>query len=601
VSIFRRLVPRSFRAVSLSTVRETFRTFRPALQGQTLGLAGSLVLILLITGLELLKPWPIKFIFDRVLVPQGTPGIGPLSRQGTLVAAAVATLVISLLMGTLSVRSTVLAARVGRKATVRIRRQVFEHLHRLSIPFHQSNRTGDLLVRLMGDVNMIRDALFASWLNIAARVVLFAGTAVVMLLMEPWLALVALYPLPLLAVEVGRSSRKLTEATKKQRRREGDAASFAAETLRQIRLVKAYAGEQIATNAFSRDSRSGERAGVQAARIAAHMERMTEILTGAGLAMVLFVGASWVLDGRMTAGDLLVFVSYARSMYKPLRKVSGEGARLSKASAGAGRVLEVLRIDPEDFERGRPAPPFRGRVEFRNVRLTYAGGVEALRGVSLTIEPGMLAVVSGPNGSGKSTMLSALLRLVEPQEGEILIDGEPIGDFRLPDYRRQFAYVPQEVLLFGATIRENILYGRPDATNDEVEEAARTALFDEVVARLPDGYDTVLGENGATLSGGEGRRLMLARAALRHATVVLLDEPMAGLDPDARQLVGLAMRRIAAGRTTLVISHGPASELAPDVVVAMRHGHVVSVESRELDPSELPTEEMAVPTTAGGP
>lgn len=600
MSLLRRLVPQSFRGVSMSTIRETFHTFGPALRGQTFGLAGSLLLMLLITGLELLKPWPIKFVFDRVLIPRGTAGIGPLSPRGTLLAAAAATLVISLLLGALSVRSTVLAARVGRKATVRIRRQVFEHLHRLSIPFHQSNRTGDLLVRLMGDVNMIRDALFASWLNIAGRGILFVGTAVVMLLMEPWLALVALYPLPLLALEVGRSSRKLREVAKKQRRREGDAASFAAETLRQIRLVKAYAGEAQATDAFSRDSRSGERAGVQAARISAHMERMTEILTGAGLAMVLFVGASWVLDGRMTAGDLLVFVSYARSMYKPLRKVSGEGARLSKASAGAGRVLEVLRTSPEDFDSGRPAPPFRGRVDFRDVALTYVSGVEALRGVSLTIEPGALALVSGPNGSGKSTLLAALLRLVEPQSGEILIDGEDIGDFRLPEYRRRFAYVPQDVLLFGATVRENILYGRPDATDDQVFEAARAALFEPVAARLPEGYDTVLGENGATLSGGEARRLMLARAAVRDASLVLLDEPMTGLDPDARRLVGQAVRRIAAGRTTIVISHGPASELDPDVIVTMRHGLVVSAQRRDAPSPEFAVGAVVLDAFGGG-
>ncbi|CAN5203878.1 ABC transporter ATP-binding protein [soil metagenome] len=582
-------VPESFRGVSLGTVRETFRTFRPALRGQSLGLASSFLLTLLVTGLELLRPWPIKFIFDRVLIPQtGQPGAFGLSPQGTLVAAAGATLLISVLLGTLVQRSTIVAAQVGRKATVRIRRQVFEHLHKLAFPFHHTSRTGDLLVRLMGDVNMIRDALFASWVNIVGRGTLFLGTAVIMFLLEPWLALLALYPLPLLGLELGRSSRKLSEVARKQRRREGDAASFAAESLRQIRVVKAYAAEDRATRMFSKDSRSGERAGVQGARITAHMERMTEILTGAGLAMVLFVGASWTVSGRLTAGELLVFVSYARSLYKPLRKVSNEGTRLSKATACAGRVLEVLRMSPESFGVGRPAPEFRGALALEDVHYRYADGNEALRGITVAFEPGDLVVVSGPNGSGKSTLLSVLLRLLVPTSGRVLLDDEPIEGFELESYRNRFAYVPQDTQLFGATIRENILYGRPDAAEAEIRAAARAALFDGVAARLPGGYDAVLGEDGATLSGGEARRLMLARAALRHARVLLLDEPLSGLDPEARRLVGLAIRRIAAGRTTIVVSHGPASELDPDLILRMAEGRVRSVEAVSRATDDIP-------------
>jgi ATP-binding cassette, subfamily B, bacterial len=574
-------VPRSFRGVSLRTLRDTFSTFRPALRGQGSGLAATLGLTVLVTLFELLKPWPIKIVLDRVLIPRsGSGGFIGLTPQMTLLAAAVATLAISLLLGTLSVRSTVTAAQVGRKVTVRIRRQVFAHLHRLALPFHHSSFSGDLLVRLMGDVNMIRDALFASWINILGRALLFVGTTAVMLMLEPWLALLALYPLPLLGLELRRSSRRLKDVTRKQRRHEGDAASFAAETLRQIRVVKAYAGEERATDAFARDSRSGERAGVTAARIAAHMERMTEILTGAGLAMVLFVGANWVLAGRLTAGELIVFMSYARSLYKPLRKVSNEGARLSKASACAERVLEVLRQEPEDFGRGRPAPSFRGDIEFRNLRYRYRRGAEALRGVSFSVPAGSLGLISGPNGSGKSTLLSVLLRLYTPDGGEILVDGAPVGSYRLDSYRNRFAYVPQDAQLFGATIRENILYGRPDASDAEVVEAAREALFHEVVLRLPGGYDAVLGENGATLSGGEARRLMLARAAVRDARILLLDEPLAGLDPEARSLVARAIRRIAAGRTALAVSHGTDEELDPDLIVRLADGRLHSLENR---------------------
>jgi ATP-binding cassette subfamily B protein len=584
-----------FRDLSWKGIRETFRTFRPALRGQGPGLAATFGLTVAVVGLELLRPWPVKVLFDRVLLPQeaGTAS-GGLSPRTVILATAGATLLLSLLHAAVSVRATIAAAHVSKKVTVRIRRQVFEHLHRLALPFHQGARSGDLLMRLMGDVNAVRDALFASWIGLISRGLLFVSIAGLMIVLEPWLAALALWPMPLLAVQLGRSSRKLRDVAKKQRRKEGGAASFAAETLRQIRLVKAYATEDSSTQLFAQESRSGERAGMKAARIAAHMDRATEVLTGLGLAMVLFVGAGWVLTGRLSAGSLLVFLSYTRSLYKPVRKASGQGARLSRAVACAGRLMEVLRVAPEDFTGGRPAPAFHGHVELRDVRYVHPGGVEALRGASLALPAGDLAVVRGPNGSGKSTLLLMLLRLIHPDAGEVILDGELVDEFQLQSYRGRFAYVPQDIQLFGATVRENILYGRPDANPEEVEEAARVALLHEVVERLPDGYDTTLGEAGATLSGGEGRRLMLARAALRDASILLLDEPLTGLDQRARAVVAQAIRGIAAGRTTIMVSHGPAAEVGPDLIVHMLDGRV-----KRLERPDAPVTDEAAPGDGG--
>ena len=567
--------------VPASTLRESWRTFRPALAGQGHDLRRAILLSVLATGLELARPWPLKVVFDRVLVPSGGPGetwgVGPTT---VLALAAAATFMVPLLIGTLNVRATVAVAQVGRKATTRIRRQVFEHLHRLHFPFHQSSRTGDLLVRLMGDVNMVRDLLFASWINLLARGALVVATASIMFLLDPVLALVALAPMPLLAVGVGRSSRKLKEVTRKQRRSEGDAAGRAAESLRQIRVVKAYAAEGQATELFARDARSGERAGVKAARLSAQMSRLTETLTGAGLALVLLVGSRRVLAGSLTPGELLVVMAYARSLYKPVNKIAGEGGRLSKAGACAERLLEVLREPPEDTAVGRPAPYFHGELIVRDLHYTYSNGVKALSGLSFELPAGTLAVLAGPNGSGKSTLLSVLLRLLKPERGLVLVDGQPIDAFRLDSYRERISYVPQDALLFGATIRENVLYGRPGATDAEVEQAAREAMIHDVVVGLPDGYDSELGENGASLSGGQARRLMLARAAVRPAPILLLDEPLAGLDPDARPLVAQAIRRMSAGRTTIVVSHGSDPELEADVVLRMAGGRLESIEKR---------------------
>ncbi len=563
----------AFGEQSPETLRRAAVVFRPALAGQGRRLGACVALALLGTALELLRPWPIKVVFDRILITDGpAKGIWGLPPEASLVALAVSVLVISLLIGAVSLRTTVLAAEVGRKATTRVRRQVFEHLHRLDLPFHQSSRTGDLLVRLMGDVNMVRDMLFASWLTLLERGTLLVGTAAVMMVLDPLLAAVALLPLPVLWWTLARSSRRLKEVTRKQRRREGAAAAFASETLQQIRLVKAYAAEERTTASFARQAGAGERAGLKSARITAKMSWITEALTGAGLALVLFVGSRKVLRDQLSVGELLVFTTYARSVYKPLRKLSSEGGRLSKATACAGRLLEVLDRPPEDASTGQPAPAFAGEIELREVRYRYPeNGVEALRGLSLRLAPGTLAVLSGPNGSGKSTTVSMLLRLVTPDSGQVLVDGADVTDFRLDEYRNRFAYVPQDVLLFGVSIRDNILYGRPDADEADVRRAAELALVDDVIERVG-GYDVLLGENGASLSGGEARRLMLARAAVRDARIVVLDEPLAGVDPEARAIVAQAIRRIAAGRTTIVVNHGPAREISPDVVINLVDG-----------------------------
>ena len=570
-----------FKDVSFATLREAARAFRPAIARQRGNLWKSVALTISLIVVKVLQPWPLKYVLDTV-VKRGSTGPFGLSPRATIVVAAIVTVAVAALSGLLNLRLAEKGARVARDLTVSIRRQVFEHLHRLAIPFYGGQRTGELLTRLMGDVNIVRDTLFTSWLRVLESVLTFVAMAVVMLFLDPVLALLALLPLVGVAIALPRSSRKLKEATRKQRRKQGQAAARAAESLRQIHLIKAYAAEGRAIEEFARDSRAQERAGVQAAKIAAEMDRVTNIMTGLGLALVLLVGARRAYVGAVTVGDLVVFLTYVRRLYSPLATVSEAGVRTGRATAGAERLLELLREEPEDSSKGRPAPHFAGEIAFDDIRFTYPGGAEALKGVSFTVPEGGVAVLTGPNGAGKSTIVAMLLRLLEPSSGEVRIDGEPIQEFRLNSYRRAFGYVPQQIQLFGATVRENILYGRPDATEEDMEEAARRALFDEVVGRLPGGYDAVLGEGGETLSGGEARRLTIARAALRNARVLLLDEPLAGLDPAARQVVARAVRQVAAGRTTIIVSHEAVADFDPDVVVRLEDGRLAELEESPL-------------------
>ena len=557
-----------------------------ALKGQRGRIMLALALTISATAFELLRPWPFKFVLDEVLIPvTGGQSLGR-SETVVLVAAAIALFVIPVATAIFKYRATLAAVEVGKKATLRIRRHVFEHLHRLSLRFHDASRSGDLLTRLMGDVDQMRNMLFESWLRLAERGLLFLGLAIALVLINPLIALAALGPLPFLLFRVSRGSKELHQVVRKQRRRHGRAAALANETLQQIRVVKAFSAEAAASEQFGSDARDGERQAVKAAKIAAKLGLFTEAIAAFGGAGVVVVGALQVVAGDLTTGELIVVVAYARSLYKPVRKISSEGLRLSKATAVAERLAEVLRIKPEDSDIGSPAPRFEGRIEFRDVTFAHDDGHQVLDGASFSLPAGSLAVLTGENGAGKSTVLSLLLRLHGKQSGEIRVDDQPIESFQLQSYRNRIAYGPQELLLFSGTVKENILFGRPEATHAEIIRAVRIALFDMVAERLPDGLETELGERGTTLSGGEARRLILARAAVRDADLLLLDEPLAGLDPPARLEVAESVRRIAAGRTTIVVSHDMLAEIDPDVVLRIEADGTV----HQSDPGYIPDE-----------
>lgn len=572
--------------VPVGDVRRAVARFRPALAGQRLRIAGALLLALAGTALELLRPWPVAWVVDHLVTAQttaagttpsgvtspeaGAPGtaaaeaLAPIA-LGPIILFAGAALAIPVLLGFARERLQLLIAVISRKATVRIRGDVFSHIHRLDYAEHQRHFSGDLMMRLMGDVNMVRDLLFPSWVNLLTHGTVLVGGGIVFALIDWRLFLVALIPLPLLWVTLERTSSAVKTAAGKQRRKEGAIASQAAESLRQVGLIKAFAAEDRTTERFTRDARSSERATMAAARHAARMTRMTEILTGVGVALVLVFGAVRVRAGLLSTGELVLVVSYARMLYKPVRKLTAEGARIAKAVACANRVIDLLDQPAEDAEAGTPVGRLAGRIDICRVGHVYPDGRRSLAGLDASVPAGSLVAITGENGTGKSTLLSLLLRLHRPSEGAVLIDDTDISSLQLASYREQIAYVPQELALFGGTIRENVLFAGPDATDAEILAAADAALFTPVLERLPDGLDTDLDEAGASLSGGQARRLMLTRAALRDASILLLDEPLAGLDPDARELVARAITNIAAGRTTLVVHHGELDELGPDM------------------------------------
>ena len=567
--VLKRLLPFDW-----ATVSEARSAFSQDLKGQRGRVAGVASLGILSACLELIRPWPVKFVIDEVILGSDGAGIPfGLSRESLLVACCALVLGIAMAIGGIGVVKAKIGARVGRKITTRVRRRLFQHLHRLALPFHNRQRSGDLVVRLMGDVNMVRDLLFGSFTEMAPRVLILVGSAAILFALSPQLAFIAILPLPFLVVGLRPSSRKLSNIPRKQRRKEGATAALAAEALQQIHMIKAFAAEDRQIREFTKRCRSGERAGGKAAREAAAMSRTAEWLTGAGIALVLFFGGRLAMQGSLTPGELVILLSYTRAFYKPVRKLAREGARIAKATACVQRLLDILNIEPEQSEAGVAPPPLAGEIEFRNVTATHdEGGELALNGLTFHVSAGSLTCITGPNGAGKSTSLGVLLRLIAPTSGCVLVDGHDIQGFRLTEWRERIAYVPQQSLLLGISLRENILYGRPEATEEDMIQAASLALVDEFVDELPDGYDTVLGERGATISGGEARRVALARAALCRADILLLDEPLAGLDPHAAAVATRAIQSVARGRTCLLVHHGDLGPLKPDCVIHVENG-----------------------------
>jgi subfamily B ATP-binding cassette protein MsbA len=361
------------------------------------------------------------------------------------------------------------------------------------------------------------------------------------------------------------------------RLKEGQVVNVLEEVLSSIRVVKAFAREDYEQKRFERESLESVEAALQARSIKAKLPPLVEIIVACGTCLVLWYGARLVLNGALTPGELLVFLLYLGKMYKPMRELSKMTDTISKAQVGWERIREVLENEMQvrDLPKAKRAPPFKGRIEFDHVDFSYEGGRAVLRDINFDIKPGQLAALVGPTGAGKTTIVSLLPRFYDLTSGQIRIDGTDVRQFKIKSLRQQISFVLQETLLFRATVAQNIAYGKPEATTEEIINAAKAANADEFIQKMPDGYDTMIGERGVTLSGGQRQRLTIARAIIRHAPILVLDEPSAGLDAESEQLVFDALGNLMEGRTSIVIAHRLATVRRADVIFVIEEGRVV--------------------------
>jgi ABC-type multidrug transport system fused ATPase/permease subunit len=569
--------------VAPGSIRRIFRHFGPHLRPYRAKLAAAALFMIGATTMELLRPWPLKLIFDGILLPTASarellahvPALAA-HPERLLIAIALAVLAIAIAGGLFRYGQAYLTASAGQKVIAAIRVQLYSHIQRLSQSFHDTKSSGDLMTRLTGDINLMRDLMVNTFIQLSDSLLLIIGMIGVMLWMDWQLTLVALAVIPALMLTTGKFSRELKGATRKQRRREGKIADILAETISTAKVIQAFGRENHEESRFSRESGSTLKAGIVATRLEYRLNLVVQTIIGVGTALVFWFGVQRVQSGVLTPGDLLVFGAYLTTLYKPIRKLASFSGRIAKATACGERVVDTLEIEPEirDAPDAVQAPRFGGEIVFDAVAFGYRDGDPVLRDFDLRIAPGEKIAVVGESGSGKSTVVNLLLRFYDPTAGAVRIDGEDIRRYTLASLRRQIAVVLQESVLFNTTIRDNIAYGRLDASQEEIERAAKAANIHGFIESLPEGYDTIVGERGALLSGGQRQRIAIARAMIQEARIIVLDEPMTGLDPDSEAKIQQAMDRLTKGKTCLLITHDLRAASAADRTLRIRQGRI---------------------------
>lgn len=559
--------------------------FLPLLRPRKKQLLLALVAMLLDAVFTVFRPWPLKVVIDRVLSrkPTRVPFIrawldsASFTRSEILYGACVATFVIAVVTGLLTYYYTHVMGGVGQRFVYELRRNLFAHMQRLSLHFHDRQRTGDLTARLTSEVQAIQDMIANGLIMLGSNFFLLTGMLALMFWLSWRMALATLSVAPLLLWVVFRYTRRLKTAAREARLSIRRMAALANETLASIRIVQGLAQEEQQDERFQERSETNLQAYLETVRYQAQVTPLVDALAAIGLIIVMWYGATQVLDRVMTTGDVVIFFAYVTGFYSPMRALARFSYLFNRATIGAEGVAEVLCIRSELVDRkgARPAERLEGGIDLQGVSFEYDTGRPVLHDINLSIAAREKIAIVGATGAGKSTLVSLIPRFYDPSQGTVRIDGKDIRDFTINSLREQISLVLQDSLLFSGTIRENIAFGRPDATDEEIIAAACLANADRFIRDLPDGYNSPVSERAKTLSGGEKQRVAIARAILRDAPILILDEPTSSLDAAAEQTVMEALGRAASARTTIIIAHRFSTVRLADRIIVLERGKIV--------------------------
>jgi subfamily B ATP-binding cassette protein MsbA len=519
--------------------------------------------------------WLVQPVLDDIFIRKD---------QALLAVLPLAVLAVAALKAAFSYGQNYLMSYVGNSVITDVRQELFRQLLRLPVGFHDTNTTGRLLSRVINDVNLMSNAVSGVLKDILQHGLTFVAMVGVMFYRHWALAAVSVVVIPMTLVTMLRMGERLRRLATTGQERIGDMASSIQETLVGIRIVKAFGREEAEELRFRENNKAFLRTTMKALQVSSLGSSHMEVIGVAGVAGIIWYGGYLVIHGAMTPGDFFSFLTAMFMAYTPLRKLGGANNTLQQALSAADRVFAVMDMDNEaDRDRGRKElAPIGRALEFRAVTFRYDGSeLPALSGIDLTVQVGEVVALVGSSGSGKTTLASLVPRFYEPSSGAILIDGQDIRECTLRSLRRQIGIVSQDTVLFDETVRYNIAYGREEAADEQIVEAAKAAYAHEFIERLPDGYRTTIGENGVKLSGGERQRLAIARAILRNPPILILDEATSSLDSESERVVQMALANLMKNRTTLVIAHRLSTVQNATRILVLDRGRIVESGSHE--------------------
>lgn len=527
----------------------------------------AIICIVIAAGANLYLPWIIKDMIYKVLAEKD------MMMLNVIAAGIVITFIIR---GIFYFGQSYLVSFVGERVIIDVREILFKKFQRLPLSYFDRHQTGEIMSYITNDVAALQNALVDRLIELITESSIFIGSLVMMFMLDWQLSLLTLITVPLVGEAMKIFGKKMKASGTVIQERLSDITALMQESISAVRVVKSFVREDFEIDRFTNQNNLNFRAQMKSVQIQSLLTPTVEFLAALAVTVIVWFGGYEVVNGNITAGALVAFLTYAVNLANPVKRISRVYGTIQKAMAGADRVFEIMDMPEaiQDKPEAKVMPPVRGYVEFDDVSFGYKEGVPALENISFSVQPGQMIAFVGPSGAGKSTIANLVPRFYDVTGGAIRIDGEDVRDVTMSSLRTQIGIVPQETMLFSTTVRENIRYGRLDATDEEIEQAAKDANAHEFIMQLPEGYDTKIGERGMNLSGGQRQRIAIARAILKDPQLLILDEATSALDTESEKVVQAALDRLMVGRTSFVIAHRLSTIFNADQIYVIEKGHI---------------------------